>query len=84
MKIYLVYGILFEDMFSLRKFFPKTYLVYGFFFLKIYLVYGVFLEDIFSLRERVLELQKAQGPDLAPNPVKQAFFKRKKSIFRGP
>ena len=45
--------------------------------MKIYLVYGIFLEDIFSLRERVLELQKAQGPNLAPNPVKQAFFKGK-------
>ena len=82
MKIYLVYGILFEDMFSLRKFFEDIFSLR--IFLKIYLVYGVFFEDIFSLRERVLELQKAQGPDLAPNPVKQAFFKRKKSIFRGP
>ena len=83
MKIYLVYVFFFENICSLRKYFWKTYLVYGF-FLKIYLVYGIFLEDIFSLREMVLELQKAQGPDLAPNPVKQAFFKRKKSIFGGP
>ena len=30
-----------------------------------------------------MELQKAQGPDLAPNPVKQAFFERKKSICGG-
>ena len=29
-------------------------------------------------------LQKGQGPDLAPNPVKRAFFKRKKTIFGGP
>ena len=28
--------------------------------------------------------KRPRGPDLAPNPVKQAFFKRKKSIFEGP
>ena len=51
----------------------NTYLVYGFFFEYIFSLRD-FFEDILSLRETVLELQKAQGPDLAPNPVKQAFF----------
>ena len=31
-----------------------------------------------------MERQKAQDPDLAPNPLKQAFLKRKKSTFGGP
>ena len=29
-------------------------------------------------------VQKAQGPDLAPDPLKQAFFERKKSSFGEP
>ena len=91
MKTYLVYGFFLEDIFSLRKFFEDIFSLRIFFedifSLRIFFEYIFSLrdlfEDIFSLRETVLELQKAQGPDLAPNPVKQAFFKRKKSIFGG-
>jgi hypothetical protein len=40
--------------------------------------------DFFLNIDWFWSFKRPRGPDLAPNPVKEALFKRKKSMFEGP